>query len=261
MSELFALELINEINFLRDQPKKYRDQVLKYQKDKNDKSYDIYLREGKLNVNIIKFNQAIDILEKTSQGKLITIEPLLNKVCERIYNEKIKCLKNYNNLQNDVYQYIDSITSNYGKVAGKICFIIDQGNTNPKPIVLFNLINNQSLLNNKLQLFGCFQENGITVMYLARYFIPNGHSIDHLSDSCIEIEEEIIEEIQYEDTQPIEDKDMEIDKDWGPNIEKVVKTSKIEEINGEIIKTIYVKKYLLNGKIENESIVKKLKKK
>jgi hypothetical protein len=44
MSELFALELINEIYFLRDQPKKYRNQVLKYQKDKNDKSYDIYLR-------------------------------------------------------------------------------------------------------------------------------------------------------------------------------------------------------------------------
>jgi hypothetical protein len=85
-------------------------------------------------------------------------------------------------------------------------------------------------------------------MYLARYFIPNRHSIDLFSDSCIEIEEEIIEELQYEDTQPIEDKDMEIDKDWGPNIEKVVKTSKIE-INRKIIKTIYVKKYLLNCKI------------
>ena len=260
MSELFALELVNEINFLRDQPKKYKEQISKYQKDKNDKLYDIYLREGKLSVNINKFNQALELLDKTSHGKLITIEPLLSKICEKIYKEKIKSLKNYNNLQNDVFQHIEQITSEYGRAAGKISFIIDQGNTSPKPIVLFSLINNQSLLNSKLQLFGCFQENGITIIYMTRYFIPNGHSIDHLSDSCIEIEEEIIEEIQYEETQPIEDKDMEIDKDWGPNIEKVVKTSKIEEINGEIIKTIYVKKYLLNGKIENESIVKKIRK-
>ena len=93
MSELFALELVNEINFLRDQPKKYKEQISKYQKDKNDKLYDIYLREGKLSVNINKFNQALELLDKTSHGKLITIEPLLSKICEKIYKEKIKSLK------------------------------------------------------------------------------------------------------------------------------------------------------------------------
>lgn len=261
-ASLFCIELANEINLLRDQPKHYRENLLKIKYDKDDKTgnSDLYLREGKLSVPTKQYLSMLDTLDKSKVVKILTIDPLLNKVCEKIYKSKIKPLQNFKTIEKDVYKQLDSVISEYGRPAGKVSFLIDQGNIQPKTIVLYNLVYNPVFLFDKHQVFGCYQENGITVMFLTRYFVGTSQSIDHLSDSCIEIEEEVIEEIKYSESQIIEDPDMEINKEWGHSVDRVEKTSKIEEVNGEIVKTIFVKKYMVDGRVESDVIQKKSKK-
>lgn len=259
-NQIFSIELLNEINLARDQPMQYKSIISKYKKEKDDKNgvYDIYLKEGKLSVPIRSYNQLMDSLEKAKAKKILVNDSLITKVCENVYHKKIKGLKNFNNLQDDVYRHLESITSEFGRPAGNVSFIIDQGNKQARPIVLYNLINNPSFLNSSLQVFGCYRENDITVMYAARYFIPKNQGIDHLSDDCIEIEDDIIEETKYKEENIIEDPDMKVDEQFARNVVKVEKLSKIEQIDNELIKTIYVKKVLDNGSEENLAIQKRV---
>lgn len=269
-NNLFSIELINEINLLRDNPCLYKKEIksIKSEKDEKNNLISIYFKEGMLKFDLKIFSKKLKQIETIANLKIITIDNLLNDACKGIYKKlihnKIKNNKIACNLKTEVYPMIESVIHEYGKIAGNVSLIIDEGNISPKLIVLYNLINsgnnnNESItfLNNKQKVFGCYQENSITVILISRYIIPKNQSNDVLSDGCVSLEEEMSEEIEYQDINIIEDPDMQINKEWSRNVNKVEKFNKIEEINGNIVKTIYVKKYLNNNLLENETIVKK----
>lgn len=253
----FVVELLNEINFIRDQPRHYRDDLNKFKKDKDEKNgtISVFLKEGKMTFNNKEFNSAIEVLDKSKVKKLLNIDGTLNKICEKIYNSRIRPLKNYNSLEVDVYKYIQSIISEFGTPAGKVSVIIDVDNNLPKPIVLYNVVGNQAFIYDKHQLIGIYQENKVTLCLLMRYFVPNSMqaNIEYLSDSVIENEEENIEEIVYQDLENVEEGSIKCINEIGGNIVKLEKSTKISENNNkDLIKTIYIKKFFANGEEEEE---------
>lgn len=258
----FPVELLNEINLLRDQPKAYRETILKYVKDKDEanSTTSVLLLEGKVTYSTEEYNSALELLEKAKIRKLLSNDANLSKICEKIYNAKIKNLKNYNNLDNDVYKHVNSFILEKGTPAGKVSFVIDVENIHPKAIVLNNLATNKSFFNDKHQLIGIYQEKNITLVLLMRYFIPQGMSNDYVSDSCAEIEEQIIDNIIYEEPDVINPNDLIINKeDWSENVSKIEKTIRIaENEDKDVLKTVTYKRLFYNGEVESNVTEEKI---
>ena len=251
----FILSLVNEINLMRDTPKHYKESLKKYRIETDPKSgtTSILLKEGKVTLSNKDYQSVMDTLEKCKVKKLLKIDTGLNNVCERIYYSLIKQLKNFNHLDSDVYGEVLSYINEFGQPAGKVSFIIDNENQFPKHIIINNLLESQSFLNEKHKVMGVFQESKITIILLMRYFVPLNMTVDHLSDSCVEIEEDYIEEIEYEDHDIIEDNDLTVKGEWRSDIAKIEKSAKVSENeNKDLVKTIFIRRTLFNGEVEQE---------
>lgn len=256
----FEIELLNEINLMRDKPKFYKSNLDKFKKEKDEKnnSISILLKEGKVTYSLKEFNEAMLFLENSRVKNLITIDTNLSKICEKIYKEKIKQLKSFTSLDSTVYKFIDSYIKDVGNCGGKVSFLIDIENKFTKHILINNLVTGKAFMNDKHKLIGVYQENNITVLLLTRYFVLNGMSADYVSDSNVEKIDEIKEDITYEKIELNDNKDILIkDEEWSKNISKIEKSVKILNDNGKYFKQIRTKKYFEDGNF-TEDLVEKI---
>ncbi len=188
----FNIQLIKEINFVRQNPKLYADKLLKYEKYFDAK---VFRYPGHIalmtNEGFGAIKEAADLLYKISAIGPLKEHTLMNDVA---YD-----MMKVNNSDSGNAFDIDGIIKSHGEYIGSFAQSIDFGSLLPELVVLHLLAddgdlsrgNRENLLNPKFKLIGVSngnhkKYNKLTVICLARHFFAKGEDHGELSDDCYE---------------------------------------------------------------------------
>jgi hypothetical protein len=264
MVDSFIGNLVDQINYVRMNPKDFANKLLSYENNFKDKVFKIQGQTAIMtNEGFPAFREAADFLLKCK-----TLGPvILNNHMTKIAEDALAITKD-SSTEHAVD--LDKLISKYGQIVGVFSEAIDFGSSTPEMVVI-NLIvddgdvnrgNRNNLMNPKFKLCGI--ANGthktykhMTVITYARHFFAKGEEIGALSDDNYEDNQQqetkgkprvsIKKEYHHE-----EDKIAYDDFDIPEGVVKIDKEEKIVEEGGKKKKIIKITKHMEDGSIQTE---------